>query len=347
MEYRKLGNSGLIVSKVGLGTMNFGWDVWGCDEKTSFGIIDKYIELGGNFIDTADMYAATETEKIIGKALKTKKREDIVLATKSGCVLPGSSINYRGSSRINMEKALDDSLKRLKTDYVDVYYMHIMDFTTPFEESLNTLTNMVRKGKVRYIGASNFIGWQISEMASLWKNNITLEPLIAMQNQYNLVHRGIELEVIPSCKFNNIGLIVWGPLAGGLLSGVYSPDGKGPDDERYTTDKKEYGKKAEFFSKRNLEILDKLIKIAEEIGISIAKLATSWVANNPNVTSYLAGCREVEHLALSMEAADFNIPEDALKEINDITKNQLFYPYTEQERYADPWFGNYRFIYER
>jgi aryl-alcohol dehydrogenase-like predicted oxidoreductase len=346
MIYRKLGGSGLIVSKIGLGTMNFGLEIWGCSENNAIDIINYYLDNGGNHIDTADIYAATETEKILGRALKNKKREDIVLATKCGCPLPGGSINYIGASRINIERDLDESLKRLQTDYVDIYYMHNFDFSTPIEESMNTLTNLIRKGKVRYIGASNFIGWQISEAASRWKKNVCMEPIISMQSQYNLIHRGIELEVLPACQYNKIGLVVWGPLAGGLLSGIYTPDGKGPNDERYTTDKKEYVKKAEFFSKRNLEILSKLINIANELGVDISKLATSWIGNNSNVTSFLAGCRNVDHIKKTFEAIDFVIPDEKLKEIDEITKNNLFYPYTEQERGAH-LFGDYRFIYPR
>ena len=226
MEYRNLGNCGLKVSEIGLGGNNFGWHI---GEEESINVIHHALDLGINFIDTADFYGQQHSEEYVGKALKGK-RSDVIIATKFGaptCTGPNDS----GTSRYHLMKAIDASLKRLLTDYIDLYYIHWPDPTTPLEETLRTLDNLVRSGKVRYIGCSNFAAWQLSEALWISKTN-NLESFIVIQSQYNLVQRQIESEIVPCCQAHSIGVVPFGPLAGGFLTGKYQRGKPYPDGAR-------------------------------------------------------------------------------------------------------------------
>ena len=215
MEYRKLGNSGLKVSEIGLGCNNFGDKA---DEKTSINIINHALEIGINFLDTADMYAQGRSEEIIGKAVKGQ-RSKIIIATKFGHPITVSS-DQLGGSRSYIMKAVEANLRRLNTDYIDLYYIHHADSQTPIQETLRALDNLVQTGKVRYIGCSNFAAWQLCE--ALWTSKLhNLESFIVVQPRYNLLDRRIEQELVPCCKAYGIGIIPWGPLAAGFLTGKY------------------------------------------------------------------------------------------------------------------------------
>ena len=215
MEYRKLGNSGLKVSELGLGANNFGWWI---DEKTSIEVIHYALDQGINFIDTADMYDQGHSEEIIGKALKGR-RDNVIIATKFSSRM-GEGPNDRGGSRYYIKKAVEASLKRLQTEYIDLYQIHNPDPETPIEETLRALNDLIQSGKVLYIGCSNFSSWQLSD--AIWTSRINnLHSFITIQVKYNLFERQIENELIPCCKAYGIGIIPWGPLAGGFLTGKY------------------------------------------------------------------------------------------------------------------------------
>ncbi len=220
MKYRYLGNSGLAVSTVCLGTATFGQKEWGCSEETAINILNAYSEQGGNFIDTADQYADTMSEQIIGKWLKTKNRDDFVIASK--CFFPISdNINRRGLSRKNIIQACDASLKRLGTDYIDLYQLHNQDPQTPLEETVSALEYLVQQGKIRYLGLSNYPSWKVTKLNSIAKEK-NFSKFISGQYLYNLLKRDIEKEILPACIDSEIGVMCWSPLSGGMLTGKYT-----------------------------------------------------------------------------------------------------------------------------
>ncbi len=226
MKYRYLGRSGLLVSRICLGTMTFGNKEWGCEQADASAIVQKFVEAGGNFIDTADGYSGGESEKMLGVALKAFDRDELVIATK--CWFPaGKAVTSRGLSRKHIVESCEKSLKRLGTDYIDLYQFHGPDPYTPLEESLRAADDLIRAGKVRYLGCSNFYAWQIARtngIAALggW------EKLVSAQHLYNLLRRDIEREILPACEAEGLGMICWSPLAAGMLSGKYRGQDK-PD----------------------------------------------------------------------------------------------------------------------
>ncbi len=226
MKYRYLGRSGLLVSRLCLGTMTFGNAQWGCDQETSSDIVRTFVEGGGNFIDTADAYSGGESEKMLGIALKEHTRDNLVIATK--CWFPSNSaVTSRGLSRKHIIDSCDRSLARMGLDYIDLYQFHGPDPYTPIEESLRAADDLIRAGKIRYLGCSNFYAWQIAKtngVAAL-KN---YEPLVSAQHLYNLVRRDIEREILPACDDQGLAMICWSPLAAGMLSGKYRDQEK-PD----------------------------------------------------------------------------------------------------------------------
>ncbi|CAH1255009.1 KCNAB2 [Branchiostoma lanceolatum] len=232
-EYRFLGGSGLKVSSICLGALTFGeWALFPgqCDEAASHAILDRYVELGGNFIDTADNYAGGKSEEIIGTWLAKQEREKLVVATKVR-LSTGKGINRVGLSRHHIMQSIDDSLRRLRTDYVDLYQIHLWDKAVPIEETLSALNDLVRAGKVRYLGASNVTGWQLQKIVDLSKS-MGLNKWISLQANYNLLSRGIEWELTDVCREEGIGIIPWSPLTGGLLTGKYKREGDPPEGTR-------------------------------------------------------------------------------------------------------------------
>src|SRR5690606_17462052 len=226
MKYRYLGRSGLLVSRICLGTMTFGNKEFGCDEATSTAIVNRYIEAGGNFIDTADMYSAGESERILGAAMKAHKRDALVIASKCWFGV-GPGLNERALSRKHIVEACENSLRRLGTDHIDLYQFHGPDPYTPLEESLRAADDLIRAGKVRYLGCSNFYGWQIAKANGIAALR-NLSPLVSAQHLYNLIRRDIEREILPACAAEGLAMICWSPLAAGMLSGKYRGQDK-PD----------------------------------------------------------------------------------------------------------------------
>jgi NDP-hexose C3-ketoreductase / dTDP-4-oxo-2-deoxy-alpha-D-pentos-2-ene 2,3-reductase len=308
MEYRHLGRSGVKVSKLCLGTMNFGPYT---SEKDSFEIMDKALQLGINFFDTANVYGwdkgAGLTESIIGRWLAQGDRRDkIVLATKVyGKMAEG--VNNQKLSAYNIRKACEASLKRLQTDHIDLYQMHHVDRETPWEEIWQAMEQLVKEGKVTYVGSSNFAAWNITEANYIAKHRNFL-GLVSEQSIYSLRNRHIELEVIPACKSLGVGLIPWSPMGGGILCGVLEKEYPGRRN-------REPLRKSVEKLRPQLEAYEKLCK---EIGQNPADVALSWVLNNEAVTSPIIGPRTLEQLEESVKACDLKLDEDVLKKLDEI-----------------------------
>lgn len=308
MEYRMLGKSGLKVSEIGLGGNNFGGRV---GEQESISVIRHALELGINFIDTADVYSQGRSEEFVGKAVKGK-RSEVIVATKFGGAM-GEGPNERGASRYHIVKAIDASLKRLDTDYIDLYYIHRPDPTTPIEETLRTLDSLIRAGKVRYIGCSNFTAWQLCE--ALWTSKVNnLESFVAVQSQYNLLDRSIESELVPCCQAYGVGVIPWGPLAGGFLTGKYHRGKAAPSGARLADPR---SRSSQVLTEANFDKLDKLQAFAAKHGHSVGELATAWLLSHSWLTSVIAGATKPEQVAANVTAAGWRLtaPEVAQLEL--------------------------------
>jgi len=319
MEYRNLGKSGLKVSVIGLGGNNWGWQV---DEERAISVISQAIDLGVNFLDTAELYAMGKSEEIIGKALKGK-RSQVIIASKFGAThaprdvvkeVP-NDINDKGGSRYKIIKAIERSLRRLDTDYIDLYQMHSPDPTTPIEETLRALDDLVHAGKVRYIGCSNFAGWQLSE--ALWTAKVcNLESFITIQSQYSLLRRGIEQEIVPCCQAHGIGVIPFAPLADGFLTGKYRRGEKAPAGTR-AANIPPIGNM--LLTDTNFDILDKLEAFAKERGHNILELAIAWLISHPWISTVIAGATKPEQISANVSASDWRLSNEEMIEVNSIS----------------------------
>ena len=309
MEYRHLGRTGLKVSPLCLGTMNFGPET---SEPDSYAIMDAALERGINFFDTADVYGwklgEGVTEQIVGRWLEKNpgKREQIVLATKVYNKM-GEGPNDRGLSAYHIRKACEDSLRRLKTDHIDLYQMHHIERETPWEEIWSAMEQLVREGKVLYVGSSNFAGWNIAQANSLAAQRHFV-GLVSEQSLYNLNARMVELEVIPACRAFGLGLIPWSPLGGGLLGGALQ---KAQDGRRAS----ERMQKEIDQHRPQLEQYEALCK---DLGESPADVALAWLLHNPAVTAPIVGPRTIEQLEGSLKALDVQLSEDTLKKLDEI-----------------------------
>jgi aryl-alcohol dehydrogenase-like predicted oxidoreductase len=303
MEYRRLGNSGLRVSEIGLGGNNFGARI---EQEACTNIVNQALEMGINFFDTAELYAQGRSEELVGQALKGK-RSRVIIATKFGH--PGTvRPDQQGGSRSYIMKAVDSSLKRLGTDYIDLYYLHFPDPETPIQETLHALDDLVRTGKVRYIGCSNFAAWQLGE--ALWTSRLNqLEAFIAVQSRYNLLDRSIEEELVPCSQTHGVGIIPWGPLAGGFLTGKYRRGEKVPAGVRLAKPPPIY---TDVLSDANFDRIEKLEALARERGHGVLDLAIAWLLSHPWLGSIIAGVMNVEQLSANVAAAGWRLtPEDA------------------------------------
>ena len=309
MEYRTLGNSGLKISELGLGGNNFGW--W-ADEQASIKVINRALDLGINYIDTADSYDVGRSEEFVGKALKGK-RDTVLLATKFGRRM-GDGPNEGGASRYYIMRALEASLRRLQTDYIDLYQMHVPDPATPIEETLRALSDLVQAGKVRYIGCTNVAGWQLSE--ALWTSRVhNLHSFVTVQARYNLLTRQIEAELVPCSRAYGIGVIPWGPLAGGFLTGKYEKGAKPPADARMAKPNNLY---SPLMTDENYQKVAKLKAFAAERGHSVTELAIAWLLAKPWVSSVIAGARTPEQLSANLPATEWKLTNAELAELDTI-----------------------------
>lgn len=309
MEYRKLGKSGLKVSEIGLGTNAFGGRA---DEKTSIGIIEQALDLGVNFLDTAESYTQGHSEEVIGKALK-RKRSQAIIATKFGyAAMMGP--RELGASRAYMLKAVEASLKRLDTDYIDLYYIHYPDTETPIEETLRAMNDLIRSGKVRYIACSNYAPWQLCE--AHWIAKVcNLESFIAVQSRYNILDRAIERELVPCCQAYGTSIVPWGPLASGFLTGKYHRGETPAANTRLAKPPPIY---RDILSESNFDRLQKLEAFARERGHSVLELAVAWLLSHPWLGSVIAGATHIEQVALNTAGASWKLSTEDLQKLNEI-----------------------------
>ena len=294
MQYHKLPGTSLKVSALSLGTMMFGGQT---NEADSLAIMDCAADGGINLWDTANAYNQGESERIVGKGLKGR-RDSIILATKVFNQM-GEGLNDHGLSRRHILSAVDASLKRLDTDYIDLYYLHAPDYETAIEETMDTMTGLVRAGKVRYIGVSNYAAWQIADILALCDKRGYVAPVIT-QNVYNLLTRGIESELVPFLKAHGLGMAVYNPIAGGLLAGKHKP-GKPAENTRFSNNPGYYDC---YWSDENFVAVEKLTAIAEAHGISILQLAMKWCAQRPGVTSVITGVSKLPQLQQNLTTLD-------------------------------------------
>lgn len=329
MDYRTLGATGCAVSNLCLGTMTFGSET---DEAGSHEQLDRFVAAGGTLVDTADVYSAGVSEEIIGRWFANRPADvtdAVVLATK-GRFPMAQEPNGAGLSARHLTRALDASLTRLGLETVDLYQVHAFDPWTPMAETLRTLDGFVRSGKIRYYGLSNFTGWQLTKIVHLAKA-LNLAPPVTLQPQYSLIVREIEWEIVPAALDAGLGLLPWSPLGGGWLSGKYRR-GERPTGDTRLGDNPNRGMEA--YDRRGTErtwnIVEAVQQVAEQIGVSMAEVALSWVTDRPGVTSTILGCRTLEQLEANLKAADLHLSTDqvaALDEASDLAATD--YPYGE------------------
>ena len=306
MEYRKVGRTGLKVSPACLGTMTFGDQVSEADAIT---MTHAAMEAGLNFIDTANMYAKGRSEEIVGKALKGR-RDGVVLATKVGIDI-STRPNEHGLSRKRIMRAVEDSLHRLDTDYIDIYYIHRPDYATPIEETLRALDDLVRQGKVRYLGCSNLRAWQICK--ALWTSDVrNLERFEVLQTPYNILTRDIEYEVLPLCTSEGLGVCAYNPLAGGLLTGKHDPNRPPTPGTRFANDAQGKQYTDRYWNASNFEAVESFRKLAAEHDRDMAQLALAFVLANAAVTSVIIGATSMKHVEHNIAALDLVLTKDEL-----------------------------------
>lgn len=322
MKLKKLGRTGTLVSELCLGTMTFGWQA---DENASHAMLDQFVKSGGNFIDTADVYSEGKSEEIIGRWLKNNDRENLVLATKARFQTREGG-NTVGLSRKHLHHAVRQSLSRLQTDYVDLLQVHAWDPLTPLEETFSTLNSLVDEGLIRYVGISNFRGWQFEKALQLCRAKGWHEP-VSLQPHYNIIVRGTEFELLPMALSENIAVLPWSPLAGGVLSGKYR-DGisKAETGTRIGDSKnKEFYKKHD--TDRVRRIISVLSEISSESGKSLPQIALNWLICNPAVTSPILGARNVSQLEDNLGSTGWSLTKQQLEEINRASELYVTYPY--------------------
>jgi len=313
MEYRNVGRSGLPVSVAGLGCNNFGMRI---DKEQTAAVVHRALELGVTLFDTADIYGGTRSEEFLGAALGDR-RKNVVVATKFVGPVGEGPLN-RGASRRHVFDAVENSLRRLGTDWIDLYQIHFPDVTTPIEETLRALDDLVKQGKVRYIGCSNFAAWQVVE-AQWTARTEHFVPLISAQSEYNLLNRRIERELVPACQEYELGILPYFPLASGFLSGKYRPGEKPPEGTRLAA----WGPRGEeVLSERNFAILGALEQFAEARGKTVLDVAIGWLASHPYVPSVIAGATKPEQVEENVKAAEWRVTPEEVSEIDGITSRR-------------------------
>ncbi len=308
MEYRQLGNSGLQVSVVGLGTNNFGGRV---DAERSEAVLAAAVDQGINFIDTANSYGRGVSEERIGYAVKVRGiRSQVLIATKVSSAM-GEGPNTSGTSRHHIMQEVEASLSRLQTDYIDLYQIHFPDPKTPIEETLRALDDLVRQGKVRYIGCSNFSAWQACE--AMWTSRtLNLNPFVSVQPEYSLLNRGIERELVPFCRTYNVGIVPFFPLASGFLTGKYRQGEAIPEGTRFAGNARAQERT---LTERNFALLDRLESFSKAHDHSMVELAIAWLLGNPAVSSVIAGATRTEQVEANAKAADWRMTPEEMSEV--------------------------------
>jgi aryl-alcohol dehydrogenase-like predicted oxidoreductase len=338
MEYRQLGRSGLRVSTLTLGTMSFGdagegAPVGSVDLAGARRQIDQCLDAGVNLIDTADVYGQGRSEEIVGEALQGK-RDQVLLATKARMPM-GEGPNDAGLSRQHLIAGCEASLRRLRTDYVDLFQVHEWDGQTPLEETLDTLDTLVRSGKVRYVGCSNYAGWQMAKALGI-SDRLGLQRFVSQQIYYSLQARDAEYELVPAGIDQGVGILVWSPLAGGLLSGKYRRDEANPDVGRHLHD---WDEPPIYEHEKLYDTIEVLVEIAEARDASPAQIALAWLLGRPGVTSLVIGARNEEQLAANLAAADIELSDDERTRLDEVSAPPLIYPYWHQLKTASDRLG--------
>lgn len=325
MGYRYLGRTGMKVSELCLGSMTFGRE---SDEAESQRILNRFVEAGGNFIDTANVYTRGTSEEILGRWIKTKNRGDLVIATKTRFPM-GSGPNDTGLSRKQIMQSVEDSLRRLGTNYIDLYQVHCWDRGTELSEYLRTLDDLVRRGMVRFIGASNFTGWQLQKAVDTQRAE-GLEPFRSIQPQYNLLTRATEWEVLPVAINEGIGVIPWSPLKGGWLSGKYYRGMEGPPaGSRVEQAEKEgwFEKWANMDNEHTWTVLDALHAASKETGRHAVEVSLRWLLDRPGVTAPIIGVRTVDHLETAIRTLEWEMDPGVRESLDQASTPPAMYPY--------------------
>ncbi len=330
MQYRFLGRSGLKVSEVALGTQTFGWVA---EEREAHAMLNHFIESGGNIIDTANIYNDGVSETIVGNWInKRKERDSLVIATK--VFFPsGSGPNDTGLTRKHIFNEVDKSLLRLKTDYIDIYQAHCFDRSTPLEETLNTFNDLVRSGKVRYIGASNFIASKLQQALMLSRSN-GWAAFISLQPEYSLIVRSTEWELIPLCQEQGLGVLAWSPLAGGWLTGKYRHGEPPPPNSRVGRKDRWDDQPQQRESEITWRVIDTLIQIGKESGKSPAQVALNWLIQQPGVTAPILGARTIEQLKENLGCIGWKLSDEEIENLKTASQIPLPYPYRFIEKYT-------------
>jgi aryl-alcohol dehydrogenase-like predicted oxidoreductase len=341
MEYRTLGQSGLKVSTLCLGAMTFGEPTPGsmmhgiaADEATSHAMIERALAAGINFVDTADVYGNDGlSERVIGRWLANgKKRDQLVLATKFRLRM-WDGPNGSGAARVRIVRTVEDSLRRLQTDRIDLYQIHMQDLETPEEETLRALDDLVRAGKVLYLGCSNYAAYRLVD--SLWlSRSLGLERFVGLQAQYNLLVRDLEREHVPLCDKFGLGILAWSPLASGFLSGKYKKDAPVPSGTRLEK-RQEWLKQLD--TPRTWRVLSMVEAIARELSTTPTAVALRWLVQRPAVTSVILGVRSVAQLEDNLKAAELTLPAEAMKRLDEASAFELGYPYEFMQRIQGRW----------
>ena len=320
MKYRTLGRTGLIVSEVALGTMQFGRNKLGSlDQEATTRMVKFALSKGINLIDTADVYTRGESETLLGQALKGV-REEVVVATKVRMPM-SENFNRSGATRVNIMRGVESSLRRLQTDYLDLYQLHSWDSSTPLEETLRTLDDLVRRGMVRYVGFSNYLSWQGAAAIDM-QERLGLEKFVTAQMYYSLVGRGIESEFQSFAQYYGIGILVWSPLAGGFLSGKYEWDKNPPQGTRFA----EAGAFIPLEREQSIRVVEVLRQIAGRHAVSPSCVAISWLLARPAVASVMVAARTLEHLEENIKAVDLDLDSDEMKLLDRVSDPGVPYP---------------------
>jgi aryl-alcohol dehydrogenase-like predicted oxidoreductase len=326
--YRLLGRSGLRVSPLALGTMTFGSDWgWGAGKDEARRIFDTYVDRGGNFIDSANVYTNGSAERLVGEFARDR-RDSLVLATKYTMTTRAGDPNAGGNHRKSMLGSVENSLRRLETDYIDLLYLHAWDFTTPVEEVLRAMDDLVRAGKVLYVGISNTPAWQVARMQTIadlrgWSR------LVALQIEYSLIERTVERDLIPMAGEMGLGVIPWSPLGSGVLTGKYSRGDLARTDGSASAEgtRKDVAAANGSLTEHGLAVAEVVGKVADDLGVTSAQIALAWTMRDPRVTSPIIGARTLDQLENNLAALDLMLPDDALAELDAASGIELGFPH--------------------